>query len=401
MSNSWKIILSVTLFATLFDIYQHQITIPSCKIANANSNQTLFDDFDHNHEDLTAILVSNLLLRGSDSSFFDLFFRDYFLSQFFSKSFDILKPDILLVLGDVSAKGFELTSKKWSSVVEQFERILGPYLHLPFHVTLGDRDIGECSKLKASLVRRVASSFPELNRGGCGSFGISNVSFISINAMALLCGNNELLSDVETVIETESAYLQTQSEDGEQSVKLNAADEASYQHRWRDNPTSPQSGPVLLLHIPLQQISNSYCNQESSSSAIWNSLPNSLKKLWRADTDSGPYDLLHTIPPNASEYIFQALKPRIIFSAHSHKFCDVKHPDGTREVTVPALAWTAKDDPGFIVATFRRNEAVVVRHCSLPRESHVVVSFIAIFVLSISPAVITILLHRLNVRYVG
>lgn len=316
------------------------------------------------------------------------------------KSFESLKPDMLLILGDVSTKGFQLTSENWSSLVQQFERMLGPYLHLPFHVTLGDRDIGECSKLKASLVHRVASSFPQLNHGGCGSFEMSNVSFISLNAMALLCGNNELLSDVETVIERESAYLQTRTEDGrEQRVKVTAASEVSYQYRWRDNPTSSQSGPVLLLHFPLQQISKRYCSQESSSSTIWNYFPDSLKLLRRTDADSGPYDLLQTVPPNATEYIFQALKPRIVFSAHSHEFCDIIHPDGTREVTVPALAWKAKDDPGFVVATFRKNGDVTVKHCSFPRESHVVVSCITIFALSISLAVITNLFHRLNVRH--
>ncbi|XP_056693815.1 uncharacterized protein [Spinacia oleracea] len=341
MSMSTKVIISVTLFATVFDIYYHRITIPSCTIAFPNPIHALPvpADSDHNSQDFTAILVSDLLLSGSDSSYFDVFFRDYFLSQFFEKSFENLKPDMLLVLGDVSAKGFELTTKKWSSVVEQFQRMIGPYLHLPFHVTLGDRDIGECSKLKTSVVHRVASSFPELNHGGCGSFEMSNVSFISLNAMALLCGNNELLSGVETVIENESAYLRTIYEDViDQTVKLNAASETSYesyQHRWRDNPASSQSGPVLLLHIPLQQMSNSYCSQESSFSTIWDSLPDNLKLLWRRDADSRPYNLLHTVPPNASEYIFQALKPRMIFSAHSHKFCDVIHPDGTREKEKP------------------------------------------------------------------
>ncbi|KAL2893883.1 Metallophosphoesterase 1 [Bienertia sinuspersici] len=308
MLYGWRIIiLSVTIFATLFDLYHDLITIPSCNVvlpANANPNQTFNTDFDDSNssEDFTAILVSNLLLRGTDSSLFDMLFRDFFLSQFFL-------PDLLLILGDVSAKGFQLTNKKWSSVVQQFERML------------------------------------------------------------------------------------------EQTIKLNGSSKASYQHRWRENPASSQSGPVLLLHFPLQHITKSYCSQGSSSSTIWNSLPDSLKLQLRAHADAGPYDLLQTVPPNATEYIFQALRPRIVFSAHSHEFCDIVHPDGTREVTVPALAWKAKDDPGFIVATFRRNGAVAIRRCSLPRESHVIVSCITIFVLSISSAILPNCLNLLNVRY--
>ena len=189
---------------------------------------------------------------------------------------------MLLILGDVSANGFQLTSKEWSSVVQHFQKVIGTYLHLPFHVTLGDRDIGECSKLKARLVNRLANSFPELNHWGCGSFEMSNVSFISLHSIALLCGNNELLSAVETVIESESAYLRTNTEDGrEQTVELITANKASYLYRWRDNPMSSQSGPVLLVHFPLQQTSKKYCRKESNSSTIWYTLPDSLKLLLR------------------------------------------------------------------------------------------------------------------------
>lgn len=92
MSMSTKIIISVTLFATVFDIYYHRITIPSCTIAFPNPIHALPvpADSDHNSQDFTAILVSDLLLSGSDSSYFDVFFRDYFLSQFFEVFFTLI-----------------------------------------------------------------------------------------------------------------------------------------------------------------------------------------------------------------------------------------------------------------------------------------------------------------------
>ena len=67
---------------------------------------------------------------------------------------------------------------------------------------------------------------------------------------------------------------------------------------------------------------------------------------------------------------------RIIFSAHTHEFSDKTHPDGTREVTVPAMTWNVRDDPGFIVATFRGNRsAVSVTYCSVARESHILKAY--------------------------
>lgn len=73
---------------------------------------------------------------------------------------------------------------------------------------------------------------------------------------------------------------------------------------------------------------------------------------------------------------------RIVFSAHTHEFSSHVHPDGTREVTVPAMTWNARDDPGFIVANFRRNnKAVSISYCSLARESRVIMGYIYIVVL--------------------
>ncbi|KAH9625885.1 hypothetical protein KSS87_003399 [Heliosperma pusillum] len=272
------------------------------------------------------------------------------------KSFRLLKPDMLIVLGDVSASGYELTRNKWSSVLQRFETILGPYLQLPLHVTLGDRDIGECAKLKPAFVQQVATSFPYLYSAGCGSFEIGNVSFVSLNTVALLCGNNELLSDVETVIERESAYLRMQTERADEPIaKSYVTNEDSYEFQWSEHSVPSQSGPVLLVHLPFQHVSGGHCCERKVNTIV-SLLPDRMKLLQsRVNENSGLYDLLHTIPSNATEYVLRALKPRMIFSGHNNKFCDITHPDGTREVTVPGLTWTAQNDPGFVVATFKPN----------------------------------------------
>lgn len=76
---------------------------------------------------------------------------------------------------------------------------------------------------------------------------------------------------------------------------------------------------------------------------------------------------------------------RIVFSAHTHEFYDHIHPDGTREVTVPAMTWNARNDPGFVIAIFRRNGgAVSISYCSLARESHVLVAYAFLLILSVS-----------------
>ncbi|XP_055959915.1 uncharacterized protein LOC126664368 isoform X2 [Mercurialis annua] len=344
-SRNWKPLLPLLLLALLL-FYEERVSLPSCTLVPSNSRQNDAAEEKNLDDDLKVMIVANLLLVGSKTSYFDLYFRDYYMSKFFRKSFRSLKPDMLLVLGDVSAAGFELSKSKWVSVLHQFHGILGPFLELPVHVVLGDRDIGECSKLNSSSVHWVSRNFPGLDSAGCGGFDISNVSFVSLNAVALLCGNNKLRFSVEKAIETESIDLRMGTEGAMDGIVNFRKLPDSFS--WKENAMSSGSGPVLLLHFPLHRTANDNCKGHNSIEKAATS--------FQDDTDAlesrGPYDLLHTVPPNASEYIFQALKPRIIFSAHSHEFCDYTHSDGIREVTVPAMTWKARDDPGFIIATF-------------------------------------------------
>jgi len=146
---------------------------------------------------------------------------------------------------------------------------------------------------------------------------------------------------------------------------------------------------VLLLHFPLQCSENSnFWGTSANCGSSKHSYSSSTVPEYRGSVGAGPYDLLHTLPPNATEYIFQALRPRMIFSAHSHKFCDRTHSDGTREITVPAMSWDARNDPAFVVATFKRNDRIVIiRHCALAKESNVLIAYFSVVVVFLSSMV--------------
>ncbi|KAL3603704.1 hypothetical protein D5086_004563 [Populus alba] len=351
----WKPLLSLLLFLSLF-FYEHWISIPSCNIVpNTDLNQQEHDvveEENDNDEVLKVMLVANLLLLGSDTSFFNLYFRDYYMSKVFKKSFYSLKPDMLLVMGDVSARGSTLTRGKWVSVLHQFHGMIGPFIELPFHVVLGDMDVGGCSGLDSNSVYWIARSFPGLDSSGCGAFDIDNVSFVSLNAVALLCGNNKLRFSVEKAVEMEriGSWMDSEKEMSDYGEFTKMSDSFG---RRKDLVTSGL-GPVLLLHFPLHRAGNGGCKEGNIVRKAPMPLRQGLNALESSRGYTGaPYELWNTIPPNATQYIFQALKPRIVFSAHAHEFCDHTHSDGTREITVPAMTWKARDDPGFVFATFR------------------------------------------------
>lgn len=374
-------------------IYEDRISIPSCKLVpGANPPEKIAGENGQNsdEDDLKVMIVANLLLMGSEAGYFNFFFRDYYLSKFFKKSFQLLKPDMLLVLGDVSARGAELTRSNWSSVIQQFHSMLGPFLGLPYHVLLGDRDIGGCSDLNTRSVSWISSNFPGLDSSGCSAFGINNISFVSLNSVALLCGDNSLRFSVEKTVETESTDLHMKTEQARQLLQVPKDITLKDFSCRRESALSSGSGPVLLLHMPLHLRANN-C-QESN---MYDDNPEFIQRdATRTESRGlagvGPYELWHTLPPNATEYILQALKPRIIFSAHTHKFCDRTHYDGTREITVPAMSWEAIDEPGFVVASFKSDRKLVtVSHCLLAKESSVIFICASILVLTILSLLVT------------
>ncbi|XP_048129902.1 metallophosphoesterase 1-like isoform X2 [Rhodamnia argentea] len=373
MLISWRSALSLLLASSLF-FFDEWISTPSCRFvprADHDPRDAAADDRDG----LKVMIASDLLLMGSDAGFVDTYFGDYYLSKFFKKSFQTLKPDMLVVLGDFSARGSELTRRKWVPVLRQFHRLIGSLITLPFHVILGDRDIGDCSELDSQLVDWISSHLPGLDSAGCGAFEMENITFLSLNSVALLCGNNALRFGVEEVIERESLDFQTEIEGArtEMTNDFSLGKEMSPNFAWRENSMESGSGPVLLLHFPLHPTGRSrndgqHCHEKAYSNSLVD-----VNELWRRLAGSGPYESSHNIPPNATEYIFQALRPRIVFSGHSLDFCDYRHQDGTREVTVPAMSWHARDDPGFVIATFRPGKSVGISHCSLGRQSYAII----------------------------
>jgi hypothetical protein len=46
------------------------------------------------------------------------------------------------------------------------------------------------------------------------------------------------------------------------------------------------------------------------------------------------------------------------------------------------MSWNARDDPGFVIATFQKTgKAVSISYCSLARESHILIIYFSMIVL--------------------
>jgi ethanolamine phosphate phosphodiesterase len=158
------------------------------------------------------------------------------------------------VLGDISAGGSKLTEGKWFALLQKFQQMMGHYVGLPLHIVLGDRDVGECEKLDQKFVRELTSKLPGLDSAGCGVFEINNIRFVSLNAVGLLCGDNDLRFSIEKVMERENLDMRKQLK---APIEADADIPNLYNSPWRENGIQSDSGPIVLLHIPLHRTQGS------------------------------------------------------------------------------------------------------------------------------------------------
>lgn len=406
--GSWRSFLPLLAIIPLI-IYEEMVSIPTCVTLPHHS------DYSPTPTDVTVMLVADLLLMGSEAGYMNLIFRHSYMTKFFRKSLEKLNPDMLVVLGDISANGWKSTNKQWFSVLHQFQDMLGPSIGVPLYIVVGDRDVGGCNQMNG-IVDCAANSLPGLESTACGSFSVSNVNFVSLNAIAMACDRDDLRFSVERVIETESTELQLWHQEEEEEKEINTVElqqerfqeeeakgfgaceedaeatseeEATVpkeQFSWRQNAAPAGSGPVVLLHLPLHRTDDQDCTSiDIPKCSPWHKPSHNCQKSW-VSSDFGNFkhehyhQVFNVLSNNSTEYLLNALKPRIVFTAHTHRFCDRTHYDGTREITVPTLTWSGRDDPGFVVATFGRNDAIKIQRCFLARESHVLMAYVLVLI---------------------
>eukprot|EP00250_Pteridium_aquilinum_P018973 c24245_g1_i2 orf=226-846(+) len=123
-------------------ILLHILFNPSCSSPIFTWNGRLHPD-DPSHVQLKAMVVGDLHLGGPTTMWLDRARRDSFMKASFKRAFQILKPHALLILGDISDWGRKSTEEQWGLVMRRFKDMVKPFLGLPYHVIVGNHDIGD------------------------------------------------------------------------------------------------------------------------------------------------------------------------------------------------------------------------------------------------------------------
>lgn len=366
---SFRNLLPLSALVFLPWILLHFLSSPSCSLISSSEEREIKGA----SVQLKAMVVGDLHLTGPRTIWLDRVRRDAFMKASFKRAYRVLKPHTLLVLGDISDWGRKSTEEQWKSVVDRFNDMAKPFLGLSYHVSAGNHDIGDFYQITPTLLHRFVNTFPGLDETGSAIFTIRNISFVSLNAMALACDACPMHGSMQKVVEVAQSALQTGSNGSQQLTEYTGQ---------MDSTTSSSANafqrPVLLLHLPLYRADESVCDSvDAPRCAPWHELEGGCLPLFASAQSSKLYTLtpyrsmIDMLSLNTSRYLLSALKPSLVLSAHAHRFCDRVLDDGTREITVSTFTWRNRDDPSFLLINFYKDGTRDIRQCCLPRESFV------------------------------
>lgn len=113
-------------------------------------------------------------------------------------------------------------------------------------------------------------------------------------------------------------------------------------------------------HYPLYRASDANCSGEDAAPPEERSVPFEEK-----------YDVLSR---EASQKLLWWLRPRLILSGHTHSACEVLHPGGAPEVSVPSFSWRNRNNPSFIMGSLTSRDYALSK-CYLPFEDTVLTTY--------------------------
>lgn len=266
-------------------------------------------------------LADTHLLGPFKGHWFDKLRREWQMSTAFATAERLHSPDIVFFLGDVFDEGQWVDQKEYEEYVERFYRLFptqNPY------VLVGNHDVGFHNIM--SNYRTLERFYRSFNLSSSDILRIRGTTFVTLNSMAMENDGCSICKDAENRLKSISKSL------------------------------LPGEKPFLLQHFPLYRVSDSVCQGEDSA-------PEHEKTIqFRPKLDC--------LSKSSSNWLLQLLKPRAIFSGHTHHSC-VYHHGNITEYSVPSFSWRNRNDPSYFLVTFS-NDDYAVRQCFLPRESSVI-----------------------------
>ncbi|XP_005356275.1 metallophosphoesterase 1 isoform X2 [Microtus ochrogaster] len=305
---------------------------------------------------LKAMFLADTHLLGEiRGHWLDKLRREWQMERAFQTALWLLQPEVVFILGDIFDEGKWSTPQAWVDDVQRFQKMFRHGSHVQLKVVIGNHDIGFHYQMSKYRIKRFEEVFSSERL-----FSWKGVNFVMVNSVAMEGDGCSICSEAEAELR-------------EISRKLNCSREVQGSSQCEGEQRLPFSAPVLLQHYPLYRASDANCSGEDAAPPEERNVPFKEK-----------YDVLSQ---EASQKLLWWLQPRLVLSGHTHSACEVLHPGGVLEVSVPSFSWRNRNNPSFIMGSLTSRDYALSK-CYLPFEDRVLttygaaVSFLVLLVLA-------------------
>lgn len=295
---------------------------------------------------LKAMFLADTHLLGEiRGHWLDKLRREWQMERAFQTALWLLQPEVVFILGDVFDEGKWSSAQAWADDVHRFQRMFRHGSHVQLKVVIGNHDIGFHYQMNKYRINRFEKVF-----GSERLFSLKGVNFVMVNSVAMEGDGCTICSEAEAELREISRKLNCSQE------QVQGSSQCDHEQRL------PLSAPVLLQHYPLYRASDANCSGEDAAPPEERSVPFEEK-----------YDVLSR---EASQKLLWWLRPRLILSGHTHSACEVLHPGGAPEVSVPSFNWRNRNNPSFIMGSLTSRDYALSK-CYLPCEDTVLTMYCA------------------------
>lgn len=308
---------------------------------------------------LKVMMLADTHLLGPRGHWFDKLRREWQMERAFQTAMTLHMPDVVFVLGDLLDEGELVDDARFADDTSRFYRLFRHEADTRLIAIVGNHDVGFHYRMTPRNLlrfRRVTKSSKSV-----GLVVIRGVPFVTVNSMAFEGDNCQLCTEAQKQLLNVSARLECDHAKAEQSLCT---------------PEAIGVRPILLQHFPMYRKSDGNCSGPDAANEHEKHMP------FRAK-----YDCLSK---EASNQLMQVLKPRLVVSGHTHRFCLTHHDGNIPEWTIPSFSWRNINGPSFLLARVSPSE-YSINKCYLPNESTVIGTYIAAAVVIFAYAVVAIL----------
>lgn len=321
-------------------------------VYNPDELQNLNDNLQH------FMLFSDPHLLGPNVNFFDKLWHEHHMKiSYESARWNQRKTfHEVMILGDIFDWGMFLKhGQEFDDQVNHFHEIFPNA-----HALLGNHDVAfpvhtntyRISRMNAAMGRR---SLAEV-------LTVSNQNFVVLNSVGASGDGSDISKEFDRKLDSINRIL---FEDGLKSEKVRASIINGTLNQTPNNP-------ILVQHFPLWRHDDSICSTKPSDTA------NAHDRFYVNKPAR------EAVPAAISKNILEKIKPRIIFSGHTHNWClrefdrnsvgngkkmGLKHP--LFELSVPSFSWRNRNNPSYLMVSVS-DHGIGWQKCFVPRQSTIV-----------------------------